>query len=134
MKTQTAATSKAAEMKTSHLLQIEALLEEGLSDPQRVAKFTHALGLTAAFEHCVLAEMHLCSSFEHSAAHALWNCSGPYEQSLFSDLPGCECPVVETQHGRRNYKLIPNRVPEDWQPTREVLEEFSRVQLEARGY
>jgi hypothetical protein len=62
---------------------------------------------------------------------AVWQ-TGYARKSLFANLPGCRCPIIQVEEGGNRIAGI----PADWNHerpfTRDELEAFSRVQLERR--
>jgi len=119
--------SLAAELRASHLAQMEALLASGLSDEERVRAFGKAAEFSEEGVRKWIEEL----NWGRSPAKAVWY-AGHYPKSLFAHLPNCNCPVIEVSYGRKRYSDIPSQIPDDWHPTRETLEAFSRVQIEAR--
>lgn len=120
--------SAMAELRASHLAQIEVLTAPGLSDWERVKRFIcaaqfcgHGLQRRLGQDHaeCLLR----CGL---SPAAAIWYVSGYTPKSLFAHLPGCYCPVMEGLSG------VPRIIPDDWRPDRDQLEVFSRIQIERR--
>lgn len=111
-----------------HEAQIRALTEPGLEPAERVKRFGEAAGFDEEDFEDVRSYV-----FEdgESAAFAVWRI-GYRSASLFADLPGCDCPVFEVMCGRKNFPGIPNKIPDDWQPTVEVLRRFAEIQQEAR--
>jgi hypothetical protein len=121
-------TSYAATLKAAHIAQIDALTREGLSESQRVELFAEAAG----FCEDELVSAHLHHFDGYTPAAAVWTFGDP-ALSLFASLPGCSCPVIEqVKHGKMQSKLIPCYIDRDWSPTVAVLEDFARVQQEAR--
>ena len=121
-------TSSAAKLKAAHLAQIDALTREGLSDEARVGLFADA----AEFgdDNYLSAQVQLFNGCTPAAT--VWT-FGNLPLSLFANMPGCKCPVIEqATRGKKQSRLIPCYVETDWSPTVEVLEEFARVQQEAR--
>jgi hypothetical protein len=115
-------TDYAAKLKASHLAQIDALTRGGLSDNSRVRAFARASDFPVQAMHNV--EYMLLKGY--SAATALWT-YGQYPLSLFANLPGCQCPVIE------GLLKVPEILAEDgWRPSVAVLQEFARIQQEAR--
>lgn len=110
-----------AEMRLSHMAQIEALTMKGLSEKERVRRFGNAAG----FDEAAIAHALRWLSF-NSAARAVW-LNGNCEKSLFGSLPGCRCPTYEGLRG------VPRgEVPYNWRPDAAQLKVFSRIQLERR--
>jgi len=120
----------AKELQLHHFLQIEALLKPGLSQMQRVADFAQAAEFTA-FQLLNALERLNISRVASTAAAAVWNCGVP-QKSLFADLPGCSCPVIETYSGRQSWPGIPEIILDNWNPTEATLLDFSRVQIKER--
>lgn len=121
-------------LRAAHEAQIEALTAPGLSDAERVDRFAAVARFEAPSRVTARTEV------EHgreSPAYAVW-CYGCYELSLFADLPGCNCPVVEKVCGNRSYQGrvsyvgIPIGFGRDWAPTLDELKVFARVQQRAR--
>lgn len=112
-----------------HEAQIAALTEPGLDDAERIRRFGEAAGFDEGAFKGVRSY-----AFEdgESVAYAVWNI-GYCPASLFADLPGCKCPVIEVAVGRKSFFGIPSDIPYDWQPTVEVLRRFAEVQQEARA-
>lgn len=110
-----------AEMRLSHIAQIEALTTKGLSEQERVRRFGNAAGFDEAAIRHALQWLPF-----NSAARAVW-LWGSCENSLFGNLPGCRCPTYEGLPG------VPRGdVPHNWRPDAAQLEVFSRIQLERR--
>ena len=121
-------TTYAAQLKASHLQQIEILTGGGRRDYEAILQFSAAAGFNDSEEHSALAMMRA----GWTAAAAVWTV-GCARRSLFADLPGCGCPVQErVTTGRFDDTLIPVEIPKNWRPSRAVLEDFARVQQEAR--
>lgn len=127
----------AAELKAAHLAQIEALTAPGLTDDERTKRFMTAARFNDAQRISVLDERALrkncgCAHCRnYPVASTVWAIAdAPY--SLFANLPGCECPVIEVRWGRANFEGIPARIEFDWSPTAEELQAFARVQQERR--
>lgn len=131
MRKQTAVTSEAAEMKISHLVQIEAVLAVDMRCRERIEMFARAIDASDAW---IAGVVNAIGDRNWAMPYWFWGDTANYPKSIFADLPGCQCPVMESRYKGMNYKLIPSRLPPNWQPSREVLEEFSKVQLTARGY
>ena len=120
--------SSAAKLKAAHLAQIDALTREGLSDDERIDLFADA----AKFLLSQRVSAHVQVFNGCTPATAVWTFGNP-PLSLFANLPGCKCPVIEqATRGKKQSKLIPCYVEADWSPTVEVLEEFARIQQKAR--
>lgn len=120
--------SFAAKLKAAHLAQIEALLDEGLSENAKVRTFGRAAGFTR--EQMIFAEAYLLKD-RATAAAAVW-AIGDAKLSLFAYVDGCGCPVqCQERYGNLN-PLIPNDVELFWRPARNVLEEFAREQQNRR--
>ena len=118
--------TEALDLRAAHAKQIEALTMPGLSDKERIERFAEAAG----FDND--ARKHAAQRVKHrSNASAVWWFGSPSE-SLFADLPGCQCPVLERAHNHANWSDIPLNIPADWQPTAAELWPFSRVQIYAR--
>lgn len=111
-----------AEMRLSHMAQIEALTRPGLDDDERVEMFGAAAGFNK--QDWEKAWSHL-NKLRDQPAFSVWVIGGA-EKSLFAYLPGCGCPVQERLPG------VPQIIPSDWRPTVADLEPFSRIQLERR--
>jgi hypothetical protein len=121
-------TSYAATLKAAHIAQIDALTREGLSESERIDLSADAAG----FDEDERLSAHLQHFNGCSAAAAVWTFGRP-QLSLFANMPGCKCPVFEQiKHGKMQSKLIPCYLDRDWSPTVAVLEEFARIQQEAR--
>lgn len=104
-----------AEYERSWEEQIRALTEPGLTDEERVKAFCLASG--ADYEDL----MFFVRSLGGSPARACWRT--PFDpMSLFADLPGCSCPVIERLEG------VPHRIPKDWRPTADELRVFAHHQ------
>lgn len=112
--------SAQAELRLSHLAQIEALTKPGLTKHERVRQFAKA----AEFEDSSVGYA-LSHLVDNTAAKAVWRNGGP-PKSLFANLPGCGCPVIAGVKG------FPRWIEDDWQPTAADLEAFSRIQIERR--
>ncbi|HVR57578.1 MAG TPA: hypothetical protein VMT72_12210 [Pseudolabrys sp.] len=112
--------SARAELRLSHLAQIEALTKPGLAPLDRIQRFADA----AEFSDKDRMEAQW-SLRMHSYAVAVWLQAEP-QKSLFANLPGCKCPVMEKLDG------VPSDMFCDWKPTVDVLEPFSRIQIERR--
>lgn len=110
-----------AEMRLSHMAQIEALTMKGLSERERVERFGKAASLGKDMIDWCVGRLAVAS-----AAWAVWNYSGERECSLFAHLPGCYCPVLEKISG------VPREIPWNWNPDAAQLKVFSRIQLERR--
>jgi hypothetical protein len=119
--------SALAELRIAHEAQIEALTAPGLTDEERVRRFGEAAG----FREYDMTDALTWLGLDKSPPSSVWS-YGQYERSLFADLPGCACPVIENRAGRASYPGIPSHIPRDWQPDRATLECFARVQQEAR--
>lgn len=113
--------SAQAELRLSHLAQIEALTKPGLSDRKRVEMFSEAAGLSN-LERSISFDLLV---YRDSPARTVWSWGEP-QRSLFANLPGCRCPVIERLDG------IPLRIPNNWRPTAAQLETFSRIQIKRR--
>jgi hypothetical protein len=121
-------TDFAAELKASHLQQIEILTGGARRDYEAVLQFAAAARMGQVEEASALK----LASQGWTAAAAVWTV-GNARRSLFAYLPTCGCPVQERAFGRfRERTLIPLVIEKDWRPTRAQLEEFARVQQEAR--
>jgi hypothetical protein len=121
----------AAELKAAHIAQIEALTAPGLSDSERLTRFSQAARFDAKWTEEVAVAFHSQRTHSFDVAYVCWTVGqAPY--SLFADLPGCSCPVIEVDMGHAKFDGIPARIPFDWQPTAEMLEAFARVQQERR--
>lgn len=132
-----------AALKIAHELQIAALTEPGVSTNDRLSRFLAAIGKPddlyllwfterAGTHHGARYFAWAKSVPGESVAHILWADTGGMEQSLFANLPGCQCPVIEVGWGRRRFPGIPRDIPIDWSPDRAALQAFARVQQEAR--
>jgi hypothetical protein len=119
-------TSALADLRIAHEAQIEALTAPGLTDEERVIRFGEAAGFGAGAITLALARLRY-----ESPSNVVW-LFGRYDRSLFGDLPGCQCPVIENDVGRASYPGIPSLIPLVWQPDRATLECFARVQQETR--
>jgi hypothetical protein len=119
--------SALAELRMAHEAQIEALTAPGLSDEERVRRFGEAAGFSTFDITSVLTGFRCAETL----TSVLWYFGG-YGRSLFGNLPGCECPVIEKRRGTAAYPGIPTFIPNNWQPDRATLEAFARVQQEAR--
>jgi hypothetical protein len=121
-------TDYAAKLKASHLAQIDALTREGLSENVRFRLFATAAEFTPAMTHA--AEFMVLR--KSTASSAAWTI-GDAALSLFAYLPTCGCPVQEQcRYGRFKGTLIPIDVPRTWNPSVAILQEFARIQQEAR--
>lgn len=118
-RTQTS-TDFAAELRVAHLAQIDALTRPGLPDDERVKLF----GKAADFKEGDWLHAR-CFNGRRSAAYAVWVIGGA-PKSLFGNLPGCNCPVIEQLPG------VPHDMEPDWCPTAVELERFSEIQIERR--
>lgn len=114
--------SAQAELRASHLAQIEVLTKPGLTEPERIKRFFEAAGYDDEFNQKTSVGL---LEFGYSAAHAVW-IWGHIERSLFANLPGCSCPVLEGLQG------FPSCIEGNWRPTVTDLEAFSRIQIEQR--
>lgn len=110
-----------AEYLVSHEAQIDALTRPGLSEKERLTRWATAVGTSA--EDCVAWNYLVTQGY--SAACSTWY-SGLYKRSLFANLPGCRCPVMEKLPG------VPKRIPNGWSPNADELRVFSRIQIERR--
>lgn len=121
--------SALAALKVAHAAQIEALLARGISERVRFERFARAADFRVCEESKCFTRFLLLGL---TAAAAAWE-NGIAPTSLFANLPGCACPVLEQVSARQYFgPLIPLGVEPHWKPTRAVLEEFARVQQEAR--
>lgn len=111
--------AKQAEYELSWEEQIDALTAPGLSDEERVMRFCEAAELDAEFWPLLIV------GYGDAPAPACWQL-GMYPKSLFADLPGCKCPVLEGLDG------VPHYIPDDWDPTPAQLRIFAHHQREAR--
>ena len=112
----------AAELRISHLAQIEALTKPGLSDKERLELFADAAGFDKAHKISLMISVFP----NYSVSRNAWG-YGIFEKSLFAYLPGCMCPVQECLPG-----VPQDMVPNDWEPTVAMLERFSEIQIERR--
>jgi hypothetical protein len=112
--------SARAALRASHLAQIDALTRPGLSPIDRVVRFGDAADLPLDKVIRSLADL-----VKFSPARAVWQ-YGDLPMSLFANLPGCRCPVIECCPG------VTHDVTIDWTPTAEELEVFSAIQLDRR--
>ena len=112
--------SAQADLRMSHLAQIEALTRPGLSDCDRLEEFARAAGFT---EDELWVARHMAK--DCSPARAVWG-QGGAQRSLFASLPGCRCPVEEQLSG------VPRFIESLWRPTATELEPFSRIQIARR--
>jgi hypothetical protein len=120
----------AAELKAAHLAQIEALTAPGLNRFVRAERFMQAARFGVRSIIYVREMLMKCRATEVSVAWAVWTKgSAPY--SLFGNMPGCNCPVLEVAEGR-DIAGIPRHIPHNWEPTVEDLLPFARVQQERR--
>lgn len=110
----------------THERQIEILLDPDLSDEAKVRAFAEEVGFNGYATLVALDELNLSGS---SPSQAVW-LFGDESRSLFADLPGCLCPVLEVKHGRAAFPGVPWEMPDH--PTREQLEAIARVQQEHR--
>jgi hypothetical protein len=122
----------AAELKAAHLAQIDALTAPGLTRRERVRRFLEAARFPPDQRHAVLANCCECAGCRDiTAAYIVWR-EGLAPYSLFGNLPGCCCPVIEVHDGRADFEGIPANVHYDWSPTAEDLLPFARIQQERR--
>jgi hypothetical protein len=123
--------SARAALRLNHQLQIDALLASGLTRTQRVKRFA----IAAEFDYVQYDDVvrrDRTAKKSATAAAICWQ-YGYAPQSIFSRLPGyCGCPVEMQLFFGGMPKAIPNDIKAKWNPTREVLEAFSKVQLKAR--
>lgn len=108
-------------LQQSHELQIKALTAPGLSDRVRALCFMIAADFSEVHKFDVFAYLPL-----DGLIHSIWN-HGSEAKSLFADLPGCNCPVIENQLERKILHGIPDK-QEDIELTREMLSRFAVVQ------
>jgi hypothetical protein len=122
----------AAELKAAHLAQIEALTMPGLTKLERIERFaTAARFYETQRQEAIESARATCDCCkDNSAAGICWR-EGAAPYSLFADLPGCRCPVMEVMGGAK-LEGIPDRIPYDWSPTAEQLLPFARIQQERR--
>lgn len=104
-----------------HEAQIDALTLPGLSDEERIRRFAEAAGFDVQQRTIAYRDI----AVNYSAAYACWNVVD-FGKSLFAQLPGCACPVVEMLSG------FPPYVPDNWNPSHSDLELFARIQQERR--
>lgn len=110
-----------AEYELSWAAQIEALTAPGLTDEERVRRFVEAAELKIP----VFIYIRILHDGSRSAAVSVW--SSPNDpKSLFANLPGCKCPVIEQLEG------VPHTLPSDWHPTADQLRVFAHHQRQAR--
>ena len=83
-------TTYAAQLKASHLQQIEILTGGGRRDYEAILQFSAAAGFCKAEERTALALVQL----DWNAAAAVWTI-GTAPRSLFAHLPGCGCPLAD---------------------------------------
>lgn len=120
----------------SHQEQIAALCDTYPgTDEDRLRRF----GKAARWDEFQLDSALTClMNSNASVTYAAW-AIGTARYSLFADLPGCHCPVVENTEAERSGDDLPfpglPALPlgRRWDPSREVLAQFSRVQLRERG-
>lgn len=129
--------SKLASLKIGYLTQIEILLDDKLSDREKIEAFMEAASFDKNERHCLLlhyaAYKHTCES----AACMLWRC-GYAQKSLFAYMPNVGigyCPLMASASGHpiAANEPIPPFIDLDWSPNRATLEAFMRVQLKARS-
>jgi hypothetical protein len=121
-------TKTKTELQVAHEAQIEALTARGLTDEERVRRSCEA----ARFHPLDMRDAMESLRGGASPAKAVWY-NGGAAFSLFGNLPGCECPVIEVANGNAAFPGIPDNIPFHWRPTAAELEPFSRVQREQRG-
>lgn len=120
--------SFAAELKAAHLAQIAALTDPGLTREERLERFMEAARFPPEeCEHCRRNARQIRS---WSVARIVW-AYGSAPWSLFGDMPGCQCPVIEVARGAK-IAGIPAHIPTDWTPTVSDLLPFARIQQERR--
>lgn len=112
--------SAQAELRLSHLAQIEALTVPGLTSQERVERFAAAASFSIQELWWSLDGLE-----RRGAAKNVWF-RGRAAKSLFANLPGCDCPVLEELPG------VPRSIPNHWNPSAHDLETFSRIQIERR--
>ena len=121
-------TTYAAQLKAAHLQQIEILATPTADPYQTVSRFAEAAYFNGNEEQSALAMVQK----GWSAAAAVWTV-GSAPRSLFAHLPGCSCPVRERlTRGWFADTLIPVEILKNWRPSRQMLEDFARIQQEAR--
>lgn len=112
------------ELFESHKRQIDILLDEEITHQERAQKFfIEVSGVVSPISAFPL-------GFERMK-HCVWQ-TGGQSKSLFGNLPGCHCPVIEVAYGKKNLKGIPKH----WnfiKFTQEGLWAFSLAQLQARA-
>jgi hypothetical protein len=124
----------AARLKAAHIAQIDILMPRPsyigrLGHIERVHAFANAAEFDDGQFQSAVAIVH---KQNYTAAAAVWSV-GLAPLSLFANLPGCGCPVQERfENGRFSLLLIPSAVRGDWNPNKAVLEDFARIQQEAR--
>jgi hypothetical protein len=112
-----------AELRTSHLAQIEALTGPG-TESEQLERFLNACNADEIQR--VFARITCMASRGYSAAKTAW-LFGDNQRSLFAFLPAdCGCPVQMRKAG------VPHYIPQDWQPSVQQLERFSAIQIAAR--
>lgn len=115
--------SEAAAWRACYLRQIEILTDPKLSDREKVERFAEAAG----YER----ERAVEELRSEPLILAVWR-TGDVEHSLFADLPGCGCPVIECSlNGRFAEYGIPFCF-DDIHLTRECLTAFMNVQMDER--
>jgi hypothetical protein len=113
-----------AELRASHLAQIEALTGSG-TESERLARFLDACNADAIQRVFARTVRMTSRGSVYSAAITAW-LFGDNPRSLFAFLPGCGCPVQMREAG------VPHYIPQDWQPSVQQLERFSAIQIAAR--
>jgi hypothetical protein len=113
-----------AELRTSHLAQIEALTGPG-TESERLERFFGACNADTIQRACARTVWMATRGNVYSAAKTAW-LFGDNQRSLFAYLPNCGCPVQMREAG------VPHSIPRDWQPSVQQLERFSAIQIAAR--
>jgi hypothetical protein len=118
-----------AELRTSHLAQIAALIGPG-TESERLERFLDACNADAIQRVFARTVWMTSRGSVYSAAKVAW-LFGDNQRSIFAFLPGhgwgcCGCPVQMRMAG------VPHYIPQDWQPSVQQLERFSTIQIAER--
>jgi hypothetical protein len=118
----------AAQLKAAHIEQIEILTGGGRRPYEAIVQFAAAAHFSKEETDSAVAMVRK----GWTAAAAAWTV-GRAPRSLFAHLPMCGCPVHERSNGRFKDTLIPIAIGNTWRPSRPMLQDFARIQQEARA-
>jgi hypothetical protein len=121
-------TSLAAKHRAAYEQQIAILLDNSLSEEEKVEKFAIAAGFS---RYCREKALHDLKKYK-SAIQAVWFRGSP-QLSLFADLPGCWCPVFERcMRSGGEWDYIPKYASSLQHATERTLRAFANIQMEER--